>query len=75
MVRPKGGRANPRYFFYKKSAEDRLVSLLTETYEMKKEKRIETVCKKLEENMLLADKLIILSKQLVMEIRKICSSQ
>lgn len=75
MVRPKGGRVNPRYFFYKKSAEDRLVSLLTETCEMKKEKRIERVCRKLEENMLLVDKLIASSKQIILEIRKICSSQ
>lgn len=49
MVRPKGGRSQPRYYYYKQAGENKLVKLLEENVEFnhKKISKADELCHRL----------------------------
>ena len=60
MVRPKGGRAQPRYYYYKQAAEDKLVKFLGDQSTPKRSRavRIDELYYKMNMNAQLVDNLL-----------------
>lgn len=80
MIRPKGGRSQPRYFHYKEAAEKKMIDMLRkkksshgQSRKRKRGKReeidIDLLCLRLKQNSLLVDQLIANMKKTLAEIR------
>jgi hypothetical protein len=77
MIRPKGGRAAPRYYYYKQAAENKLVKLLEDPPESRhkpKQKRMSKVdefCYRMSVSAQLVDNLIQSVRKGLEELKKI----
>jgi len=77
MVRPKGGRSQPRYYYYKQAGENKLVKLLGDRTmpSRKKMSKVDELCQQMKFYSQAVDNLLAAARKNLEEIKKITNGK